>query len=53
MPGRSSVHRCPSRFTFRTDSLIGFFAAFFTAMNSPPRTLLDTLLLSKVQSDFS
>src|ERR1035441_6806081 len=35
MPGRLSVHRCPSRFTFRT----AFFAAFFTATGYPSETL--------------
>jgi len=50
MPGRSSVHRCPSRFTFRSTFLIGFLAAF-TAMYSPPRILLGTLLLFKIQPD--
>jgi len=49
MPGRSSVHRCPSRFTFLT----AFFAASFTAASSPSRTLPDTLRQPRVQSDFS
>ena len=35
MPGRLSVHRCPSRFTFR----VAFFAAFLTATCSPSKTL--------------
>ena len=30
-----------------------FFAAFLTAMDSPPRTLPGTVLLPRVQSDFS
>lgn len=34
--GRSSVHRCPSRFTFRvTACLVAFVAAFLTATGTP------------------
>ena len=43
MPGRSSVHRCPSRFTFRT----AFFAAFFTATCTPSWTLPDTFIRNR------
>ncbi len=35
IPGRSSVHRCPSRFTFRA----AFFAAFLTATGCPSETV--------------
>ena len=35
MPGRLSVHRCPSRFTFGADFVVGFFAAFLTAFGRP------------------